>query len=321
MADMDLTLQGVPLVDDRWAQSQNKVHTSRDGVWEPTRGTDLESALPGFVVTETVIPGQHGVTQAQHAPIADRVIPIQMKFWAIDTHTDSPTYQLGQDDRFSQADRRRLLMENQREFQQRTQLGAAGSRGLLLLSAQFSNGLRLHARGRVTASSDAETRAASRYRVVDYLFRNPTGTWFADTEYRSATITESGTNTGLRLPAGDMDTWDAKIAVRPDSTMSSGSRFLNELGIGFEVMHQIPGGTWTIFDAGNRRAGQAGTGSSPEWDAPLEDTTLMAEYGPPQGSMLNLPPGIAGIDPTECVVVANLRGAAEVQVAIAPRYS
>lgn len=332
MSTYDYILQGVALTDKRWA---NAPGIPFDGVWHLAEGTGVLPHFPGLRATTFHRPGQHGESQAQFAPLAERSLSLRMRFLAVCSDPSNARYGR-QGEGF---DERMAFMEaNVNEFFFRSQLGATSNRGYLELKRvnnvfeHFPGGdwSPTHGEqttaGRFIASSEPEMDRDARW--VDYtlIFHIPEGTWWTDWEYRKISNVRPNQTTNINVPMGTAPIWDARIAIRtvdPDINLQPGTRFLNDLGIGFRVSREIAKGPhWRVFGTVERAYGgySSNTGDNPNWDVDLNNQTILEEVGRPQGSLLMISPGVAGDSRPIGRIRVRPTAAIDVALAVRPRW-
>ena len=317
MGDVQYRVQGVDLTDQRWAASPVTSPNGKRlaGVWELLKGTGLLPDSPGFAVTRFEKPDQHGESQAQFAPVTPTSSMISVRVWAVDGQPSSPMFRQAGD---TVGQRLRMLQANVAELFFRTQLGAAGSKGLLEVERTYSvDGEPQYAAGRFTTRVTPEY--GPDYMWADYhlMFDNPFGTWTGP----EVTITETvGTSwTDVHVPMGTAPVWDALIAARSNTNELLGARFRNDQGVGFNVS-AFSGNGWRVYDTRSRISSLAGAASEPAWDAPFNRAATIEEVGRPQGTALLINPGVAGNPDQVGLVRVRYPSAGTVMIRYRPRY-
>lgn len=315
MGDVQYRIQGVDLTDQRW--SANPVASPNGkrlaGTWELLKGTSLLPDSPGFAVTRFEKPDQHGESQAQFAPVTPTSSMISVRVWAVDGQPSSPTFRQAGD---TAGQRLRMLQANVAELFFRTQLGAAGSKGLLEVERTYSvDGEPQYAAGRFATRVSPEY--GPDYMWADYhlLFDNPFGTWTGPEVTITETVGRSWTD--VHVPMGTAPVWDALIAVRPDTNpLEAGSNFRNDQGVGFDMAALT--NNWWVMNAVTRMAGSSF--NPVDWGTSLNNARLMHEVGRPQGSALLINPGVAGYPEQIGLVRTRLTTQGTVQIRYRPRY-
>lgn len=287
MGTFDYEIQGVKLTDPR-------------GAWNLLPGTDTLPKYSGIAVTRYNLPGASGERQVQHAPLVPVTYLFRVRFHAIDTRVGSPTYlKMGRDF----AERTANLERNINEFMFATRLGAQSHLGNVELkrtntgtvkstsgTGQYSNRT-LSTVGRVISSVDPDVAENREYADYEFIYENPTGTWFGPWEYRRLGVKPAGTH-GIWVNSGTAPMDDSLISIKPTGgSMPAGALVRNEAGIGFRVNKSLNSPLVHIFDTYSWSAGVTPSGW---WNTPKPDKTSMVEHGRPVGSALVLTPGIDG---------------------------
>jgi hypothetical protein len=313
MSNFDYEIQGVKLTDPR-------------GAWYLLPGTDTLPKYPGIRVTRFNIPGGSGEKQVQHAPTEPASYLFRIRFNAIDTRIGSPTYlRMGRD----YDEKIAFLERNINEFMFTTRLGAQGHLGNVEIkrinptsqsastdSYRMSHGS-LSAVGRVIASTEPEVSENQEYADFEFIYENPTGTWYSEWDYRRIGAKPAGTH-GIWVNCGTAPIDDALIAIKPtNGDMPAGVLVRNEAGIGFEVKKTLTANRWHVFDTYSWA-----TGSSPDiwFSTPKPDKTSMTEYGRPVGSALVITPGIKNVSTPRGIVTVRLTAPGEIRTAVRSKW-
>lgn len=320
MGDIFYYIQGVPLTDNRWEGSPTLSPDGRQltGVWEPLRDISLLPQLPGFKVTRFERPGQHGESQAQYAPIAPNGFPISVRVYAIESDPARPDFRQVPTTPGARLD---VLERNVGQFLFRTQIGASGAKGYLEVERRLGvNGDPRYASGRFITSSTPSHERSYRWADYHFIFENPFGTWYGDEITIDQTLTTSETE--ILVPMGTAPVWDAMVAARPTgpNPFPAGSRFTNDMDIGFEMSRQSGNNHWWIMHTLSRTASVAGSASWPNWAANLDNVRMVAEFGRPQGSALTINPGVADTPDQVGMVKVRLTSPGQVRIRYRPRY-
>lgn len=317
MSNFDYEIQGVSLTDPR-------------GAWNLLPGTDVLPKYPGINATKFNIPGASGESQVQHAPILPSTQLFVMRFHAIDTLERSPTYlKMGRD--FDE--KLAFLERNINQFMFATRLGAQSHLGNVELrrishsagdaSSDFdrlSNRV-LTAVGRVHASTEPQIASNHEYADYEFVYENPTGTWFTSWSYRRIGNKPAGTH-GVWTYSGTAPIDDALIAIKPTGgDMPAGVVVRNESGIGFEVRKVLARDRWYVFDtfSWSMREG-ALNADGPWWSGPKTDQTSMVEHGRGTGTALTITPGIADNAYPRGKVTIRIPSSGEIRVATRSKW-
>lgn len=321
MSDILYRLQGVDLIDQRWANSPAVTDFGpREGAWELLQGTSLLPNLPGFDVTTFRRPGQQGESRVQHAPVNPRGIPLSVRFYAVDPDGATPTYGMEGTD---VPERVHFLEKAVSEFLFRTQLGKSGSGGDLQLERRYTaNGGRMYTTGMVRGSVEPEYGPDYRYADYHFIFTSGIGTWYTlPWQYVSATV-PGGESTEVDVPMGTAAVPDARIAYRGvnGGDVPGGTRFLNEMRIGVMAGPDVSGNTWRVIDVDRRGASAGGSGAQPNWNGAFTNTRFVHEHGRPLGTGLLIQPGVAGDSRRIGTVIVEPTADIELRIAVRPRY-
>lgn len=313
MSSFDYEIQGVKLTDPR-------------GAWHLLPGTDTLPKYPGIRVTRYNVPGGSGERQVQHAPTEPATYLFRVRFNAIDTRIASPSYmKWGRD----HDEKIAFLERNINEFMFATRLGAQSHLGNVELKrlnprsqSASTNGYRtsngsLSTVGRVIASADPEVADNGEYADYEFVYENPTGTWFGEWEYRRLGVKPAGTY-GIWVNSGTAPMDDALISIKPDGvTMPPGALVRNEAGIGFRVNKSLESWHVHIFDTYSWSCGVTPSGW---WNTPKPDQTSMVEHGRPVGSALVLTPGIDGASSPRSRLTVRIPTPGEIKIATRSRW-
>ena len=298
MATYDYILQGVPLTDRRWP-----VGNGFEGAWFLNPGTSVLPKFPGLRATRFQRPGQHGESQAQFAPLQPKTEEFSIRFLAVCT---DPTHPRFRQEGATFDERMAFLEHNITDFMFRTRIGATSTGGYLELKrvnneyehfaglgAGNHTGGEQTTAGRFISSSEAEMDQDARWADYTLLFEVPTGTWWTKQVRRRVDVPSANSTVTVDLPMGTAPVWDSQIAVRQNGDrLEAGSTFLNDMDVGFRVSYWTS--SWWVMDVESRMSGNAGTGTSPNWNRSKDNARLIHEVGRPLGSALVINPGAPG---------------------------